>query len=117
MLCLLLRMDSGMVEVVTTDLLSPNMYALVMTGTPRYLRVFLRSMICSVAVLAATNSEPYVAVSTVACLFENQCVWVVLTKCNTAMTDFPHGVGWHLKMCWLLPFFQMGWVYPLEILL
>ena len=55
---------------MTTDLLSPNMNVLVMIGTPRYLSVFLRSMICSVAVLAATNSEPYVAVSTVACLSE-----------------------------------------------
>ena len=78
-----------MVELMTTDLLSPNIYALVMMGSPRYLSVFLRSIICSVAVLAATNSEPYVAVSTVACLFENQPIGVVLTKCNTAVTDFP----------------------------
>ena len=78
-----------MVELVTTDLLSPNMYALVMMGTPRYISVFQRSMICSVAVLAATNSEPYVAVSTVTCLFENESVGVVLTKCNTTVTDFP----------------------------
>ena len=28
-------------------------------GTPRYFKVYLRSMICSVAILAATNSEPY----------------------------------------------------------
>ena len=87
-----------MVELVNTDLLSPNIYALVMMGTPRYLSVFLRSIICSVAVLAATNSEPYVVVSTVACLFENQSVGVVLTKYNTAVTDFLlqyHGVGWH----------------------
>ena len=83
-----------MVELVTTDLLSPNMYALVMMGTPRYLSVFLRCMICSVAVLAATTSEPYVAVSTVACLFENQSVEVVLTKCNTAVTDFPVTMSW-----------------------
>ena len=39
-------------------------------GAPRYLKVCLMSMICSVAVFAATNSEPYVAVSTVACFFE-----------------------------------------------
>ena len=80
---------------MTTDLLSRIVYALFMIGTPRYLSVFLRSMICSIAVLAATNSEPYVAVSTVACLFENQSVGVVLTKCNTAVTDFlllSHGV-------------------------
>ena len=63
-----------MVELMTTDLLSPNIYAWVMMGTPRYLSVFLRSIICSVAVLEATNSEPYVAVSTVACLLENQSV-------------------------------------------
>ena len=51
-------------------------------------------MICSVAVVSATNSEPYVAVSTVACLFENQFVVVVLTKCNTAVTDFPVTMSW-----------------------
>ena len=32
---------------------------------PRYVEVSLMSMICLVAVFAATNSEPYVAVSTV----------------------------------------------------
>ena len=67
-----------MVELMTTDLSCPTIYALVMMGTPRYLSVFLRSIICSVAVLAATNTEPYVAVSTVACLLENQSVGVVL---------------------------------------
>ena len=51
-------------------------------------------MICSVAILAATNSEPYVAVSTVAGLFENQSVGVVLTKCNTAVTNFPVTMSW-----------------------
>ena len=60
-----------MAELMTIDLLSPNIYALVMMGTPRYLSMFLSATICSVAVLAATNSEPYVAVSTVACLFKN----------------------------------------------
>ena len=83
-----------MVALMTTDLLSPNIYALFMMGTPRYLNVFLRSIVCSVAVLAATNSEPYVAVSTVACLFENQSVAVVLTKCDTAVTDFPVTMSW-----------------------
>ena len=50
-----------MVELMTTA------YCL---QTPKYLSVFLRSMICSVGVLAAANSEPYVAVSTAACLFK-----------------------------------------------
>ena len=49
-------------------------------GAPRYLKVCLMSMICSVAVLAATNSEPYVAVSTVACFLEYQSTGVLLTK-------------------------------------
>ena len=83
-----------MVELMTTDLLSPNIFALSMIGTPRYLSVFLRSIICSVSVLAAMNSEPYVAVSTVACLFENQSVGVVLMKCNTTVTDFPVTTSW-----------------------
>ena len=83
-----------MVELMTTDLLSPNIYTLFMMGTPRYLSVFLRSIICSVADLAATNSEPYAAVSTVACLSENQSVGVMLTKRNTAVTDFRVTMSW-----------------------
>ena len=75
-----------------------------MMGTPRYLSVFLRSTICSVAVFAATNSEPYGADSTLACLFENSSVGVVLTKCNPALLQY-HGVGWHPGMWWQLPFF------------
>ena len=51
-------------------------------------------MICSVTVLAATNSEPYVAVFTVACVFENQSVGVVLKKYNTTVTDFLVTMSW-----------------------
>ena len=46
-------------------------------------------MICSVPVLAATNSEPSVSASTVTCLFKYQSIGMVLMKCNTAVTDFP----------------------------
>ena len=60
-----------------TDLLLPNIYNFDLMGTPRYLKVYLMSIIvCSVAVLAATNSDPYVAVSTVACFLEYQSVGV-----------------------------------------
>ena len=52
-----------------------------MLGTPRYIKVYLRSIICSVAVLAATNSEPYVAVSAVAWFRECQSVGVWLQGC------------------------------------
>ena len=81
-------------ELVTTDLLSPNMHALVMMVTPKYLSVFLRSMILLCCIFAATNSEPYVAVSTVACHLKNQSVGLVLTKCNTPVTDFPVTMSW-----------------------
>ena len=76
MLCLLLKVECGSVALVTTDLLSPNMYDLDLMGTSRYLIVYLISMICSVADLAATNSDQYVAVSTVACFLEYQSVGV-----------------------------------------
>ena len=64
-------------ELVTTDLLPPSKYDVVLIGTPKYLKVCLKSIICSVAVLDATNSDPYVAVSTVACLFE---YWSMIHK-------------------------------------
>ena len=67
MLFLLPNVECGRAELVTTDLLSPNKYDFVSIGTPKYLKVFLKSIICSVAVLDATSSDPYVAVSTVAC--------------------------------------------------
>ena len=58
-------------------------------GAPNNLRVYLKPMICSVAVLAATNSEPYVAVSTVACFLEYQSVGVWLQKWRHAVRDAP----------------------------
>ena len=63
-------------ELVTTDLLSPNKYDFVLIGTPKYLMESLKSVISSVEVLDATNSDPYVAVSTDACLLEYQSIGV-----------------------------------------
>ena len=63
-------------------------------GTPKYLRVYLRTMIYSVAVLAATNSEPYVAVSTVACFLEYHAVGVWLQKWRHAVSDAPVARQW-----------------------
>ena len=88
-LCLFVSVECGNVALVTTDLLSPNRKDLVVMGAPRYLKVCLMSMICSVAVLAATNSEPYVAVSTVAYFFEYQSTGVLLTKWRHPVKDFP----------------------------
>ena len=45
-------------------------------------------MICSVAVLAPSNSEPYVTASKMARLFDYQSIGVVLMNCSTAVTDF-----------------------------
>ena len=58
-------------------------------GAPRYLKVCLMSMICSVAVLIATNSDPYVAVSTVACFLEYKSTGVLLTML-TEVCQFGH---------------------------
>ena len=63
-------------------------------GAPRYLKVCLMSMICSVAVLAATNSEPYVAVSTAACFLEYQSRGVLLTKWRHPVKDLPVAQQW-----------------------
>ena len=63
-------------------------------GAPRYLKVCLISMICSVAVLAAKYSEPYVAVSTVACFLEYQSTGVLLTKWRHPVKDLPVAKQW-----------------------
>ena len=63
-------------------------------GAPRYLKVCLMSMICSVAVLAATNSKPYVAVSTVACVLEYQSTGVLLIKWRHQVKDLPVAKQW-----------------------
>ena len=41
------------------------------------------------AVLDATNSDPYVAASTVACLFEYESIGVRFTKCKQPDKDLP----------------------------
>ena len=70
-------------------------------GAPRYLKLCLMSMICSVAVLAATNSEPYGAVSTVACFLEYQSTGVLLTKWRHPVKDLPVAKQWFKMHPWL----------------
>ena len=94
MLCLLLRVGWGRVALVTTDLLSPNIYDFDLMGTPKFLRVYLRSIICSVAVLAATNSEAYVVVSMVACFLEYHLVGVWLQKWRHVMREAHVAMQW-----------------------
>ena len=52
------------------------------------------SMICSVALFAATNSEPYVDVSAVACFFEYQSTGDLLTKWRHPVKDLPVAKQW-----------------------
>ena len=63
-------------------------------GTPRYFKVYLRSIISSFAVFAATNSEPYVAVFTVAWFLEYQSVGVWLQKWRHTVTAAPAAQQW-----------------------
>ena len=86
---LLLKIDVGIIELVTTDLLSMNMTRLGLIGTTKYIRFALWSMIWSTAVLAATNSHPYVTDSTLACFLEYQSIGVPFTRCNMAVTAIP----------------------------
>ena len=89
LLCLLLRVELGSVALVTKELLPPKLYVFDLMETPRYLKVYLRSIIFSVAVFAATNSEPYVAVSTIACFLEDQSVGVWLQEWMHVLRDAP----------------------------
>ena len=56
---------------VTTDWLSPKNITDLLIGTAMYRNVNRRSMICSVAVHAGTNSDPYVDVSTMFCFLQS----------------------------------------------
>ena len=80
--------------MVITDLLSPNKKDFEPIGAPRYLKVCVMSMICSVAPFAVTNSEPYVTVSTVACFLEYQSTEVLLAKWQHPVKDLPVAKQW-----------------------
>ena len=54
-----------------------------------YLRVSRKSMVCSVHVHVAANSEPKVAVSTVPCFLEYQLLGILLARWRMPVTDLP----------------------------
>ena len=83
-------------------------------GAPRYLKVYLMSMICSVAVLATTYSEPYVAVSTVACILEYQSTGVLLTKWKHPVKDLPVGKQWFKLASQSTGVLLTKWRHPVE---
>ena len=80
MICLFFVDDEGMFTEPTTEELSPNNILGVTIGIPKYLSVFLRSIICSTANLVAINSVSYVDVQTVGCFFEYQDIGVLFKK-------------------------------------
>ena len=73
----------------------PNIKHFYLSETPTYRRVCLMSIIYSVHVLAATNSDPYTAVSTVAYFFEHQSREVLSMRCNVPVTDLPVIVSYY----------------------
>ena len=86
-LCFFFNMDEGRVVFKITLMLSPISNEVSSRGTPNILSLYLISMIISVAILAATNSEPYVDVSTVFCLLVYQMTGVLLTYSRIPVTD------------------------------
>ena len=71
------------------SVVTKHIYKFDLMGTPKYLSVYLKSLICSVGVLAATNSDPYVAISTVDCLLEYQSIGVLFQEKRHAVSDAP----------------------------
>ena len=61
-------------------------------GAPRYLKVCLMSMICSVALFAATNSDPYVV--SLLWLVSQKSTGVLLTKWRHPVKDLPVAKQW-----------------------
>jgi len=67
-----------MAAELTTDLLSPSIIVHPLNDTSNCWSAMHKSMICSVHVLAATHSDPNVAVSTVDCNLKHQSIGVLL---------------------------------------
>jgi len=97
--CLLCSLASIRIELLIIASLSPNIKETSCTGTPKYLNVVRKSMACSVHIRPDTNSDPYVAVSTVDCFLEYQPIGVWLTKCKIPVTERPVNT-WISSGCW-----------------
>src|SRR5210317_1506331 len=87
LLCFFFSIDDGKVVFSMTELLSPNILHGPSTSTPSILSEYRYSIASSVAILAATNSDPYELVSTVFCLFETYLTNVWLTNTIIPVTD------------------------------
>ena len=81
------RLELGIEQLVMTDWLSPSKTLVSETGTPNILNLYRMSMTCSTASLPATLSAPYVADSTVFCIFEVQRKFVQFNIKTIRHTD------------------------------
>ena len=79
--------DEGIVVFKMTVMLSPTMVELSSSCTPSILRQYLMAMMCSIAILDATNSDPYVDVSTIFCLLDTHKIGVLLRRRMMPVTD------------------------------
>ena len=78
-LFLVFKADVGILELLTTDMLSQNTSAGPSTGIPKHLNLYLRASIISVAILIATNSDPKLDASTVFWCLLYQMIGALLT--------------------------------------
>src|SRR5688500_8899793 len=87
--------DEGIVVFRITAMLSLTMVEHSSNCTPSILKQYLIAMICSMAILEATSSEPYANVSTVFCLLDTHKIGVLLRRRMMPVTD--------LLVSWSLP--------------
>ena len=80
---------NGVMLLLTTLSLSPNMCLSLRKGTPKHRKVMRRSNAYSTQVLDDENSEPCVAVSTVDCFLLHQSTGVLFNMFNNPVTDLP----------------------------
>jgi hypothetical protein len=71
-LCFFFRVEVGIVELVTTDLLSQKKLAGPSMGIPSIHNIYRKASIISTQIHRAMNSDPKVDDSTVFCALENQ---------------------------------------------
>ncbi len=86
-LCLFFKVLLQVVVLITTLWLSPYVMVGPLIATPSILSWYLSSVLNSVAIVAATNSNPQVELSTVFCLLLYQRMCMLLTSNKTPEAD------------------------------
>ena len=84
----------GMDPLLTTDSLCWKRHKDSRIGTPRHCSICVRPAMCWMAVRAAANLDPHVAVSTVSCFFANHSTGVWFRQCSAPVTAQPVARSW-----------------------